>query len=298
MVHEKGFFDRLFDFLNYTFLVFLGLLFLYPVVHVLAASFSNPLQLMQHQGPILFPLGFSLDGYKVILSNPNIISGYLNTIINTTAGTLINIFFTSLGAYAISRNDFMAKKFFTTMFVITMYIGGGMIPGYLLVKALGMVDTRWSLLIPGCISTYNMIVLKTCFAQLPRSVEDSAKIDGANDYIILFRILFPMAKATIMVLVLFCAVGHWNSWFAPMLYIRKKTLYPLALIIREILISNSTGGGTMETVFDKAAMEGLNYLDELMKYSTIVITTAPILCVYPFVQKYFVKGVMLGSIKE
>ena len=291
--------DTIFKICNYSILTFLGFIFLYPVIHVIAASFSDPLQLMQHQGALFFPKGFSLKGYTVVLANPNIISGYINTIINMVLGTALNILATVIGAYVLSRRDFMFKKLMTGMIVVTMYIGGGLIPNFLLVKELGMMDTRWAVIIPGCISTWNLIVMKTCFRQLPVSLEESARIDGANDFVILFRIILPMAKATVMVMLLFYAVGHWNSWFAPTLYLKDRDLYPVAVIIREILISNSgSGGGSMQGVFSASEAAGMNNLDELIKYSTIVIATFPIMCIYPFIQKYFVKGVMMGSIKE
>lgn len=299
MIKRKKKKEWLFPFVNYGLLLVLGFIFVYPVIHVIAGSFSNPARLMQHQGGLLWPLGFSLKGYQVVLSNPNIISGYSNTIINMVMGTSVSILSTIIGAYVLSRKDFMFRRFFTWMIVITMYIGGGMIPNFLLVKNMGMLDTRWAVIIPGCISTWNLIVMKTCFNQLPASLEESARIDGANDLTILFRILVPLAKPTVMVLVLFYAVGQWNSWFTPMLYLQNRELYPVALITREILISNSGGGGgSMSGVFSSAAAADIQNLSELIKYSSIVVTALPIICVYPFIQKYFVTGMMLGSIKE
>lgn len=299
MIKRKKRTEWIFPTINYGFLLIMGFLFVYPVIHVIAASFSDPIKLMQHQGGLLWPLGFSLKGYEVVLSNPNMISGYINTLINVILGTSISILATIIGAYVLSRKDFMFRKFFTWMIVITMYIGGGMIPNFLLVKNLGMLDTRWSVIIPGCISTWNLIVMKTCFNQLPDSLEESARIDGANDLIILFKILVPLAKPTVMVLVLFYAVGQWNSWFTPMLYLQNRNLFPVALIIREILISNSGGGGgSMTGVFSSAAAADIQNLSELIKYSSIVVTALPIMCVYPFIQKYFVTGMMMGSIKE
>lgn len=299
MIKRKKRKEWLFPVVNYGFLLILGFIFVYPVIHVIAASFSNPTKLMQHQGGLLWPLGFSLKGYQVVLSNPNIISGYINTLINMVLGTSVSILSTIIGAYVLSRKDFMFRRVFTWMIVITMYIGGGMIPNFLLVKNLGMLDTRWSVIIPGCISTWNLIVMKTCFNQLPASLEESARIDGANDLTILFKILVPLAKPTVMVLVLFYAVGQWNSWFTPMLYLQDRDLFPVALIIREILISNSGGGGgSMTGVFSSAAAADIQNLSELIKYSSIVVTALPIMCVYPFIQKYFVTGMMMGSIKE
>ncbi|MCL2833138.1 MAG: carbohydrate ABC transporter permease, partial [Treponema sp.] len=175
---------------------------------------------------------------------------------------------------------------------------GGLIPNFLLVRALGMNNTRWAILIPGAIATWNMIIMKTAFQQIPSSLEESAKIDGANDFIVLFRIVLPVAKATLAVMVLFYAVGRWNSWFDAMIYLRKRELWPLQLLLREILITQSTGGGNTVDASMSIDEGGVHFLDELIKYCTIVIATVPILFAYPFAQRYFMKGVMMGSLKE
>lgn len=294
MIEEKGFKYHLWNAILYIVLGLLSLAFLYPMVHVLMASFSDPSRLMAHQGLLLWPDGFSLEGYKVVLENPNIVVGYQNTLIYVVCGTALNIFLTSLGAYVLSRRKLMFKKPLTFMIVFTMYFSGGLIPNFLLVQNLGLYDTRFALILPGAIATWNLIVMRTSFQQIPPSLEESARIDGANDFVILFRIILPVAKATVAVMVLIYAVGHWNSWFNAMIYLRRRELFPLQLFLREILIANSNAGN----VFENTGDEGVFLLEELIKYCTIVVSTVPILCIYPMVQKYFVKGVMMGSIKE
>jgi len=298
MVEKRSVSGLIFDIFNITILTALTLMFAYPMIHVLMASFSNPVRLLTHIGPLIKPAGFSLEGYKIVMKNPNVLSGYQNTLIYISAGTVINIFMTSLGAYVLSRKNLMCKKILTVGVVFTMYFGGGLIPNFLLVRSLGMYNTRWAILIPGAIATWNMIVMKTAFQQIPASLEESAKIDGANDFIVLFRIIMPVAKATLAVMILFYAVGHWNSWFNAMIYLRKRELWPLQLLLREILITQSIGSGN--TVDSGISLDegGVHFLDELIKYCTIIIATVPILFAYPFAQRYFMKGVMMGSLKE
>lgn len=294
MIESKRFGDRAVDVVVTIGLIMLSAIFFYPLLHVLMASFSDPAKLMSHQGLLLWPDGFSLEGYKVVLNNPNILMGYKNTLIYVVCGTALNILLTSMGAYVLSRRKLIFKKPLTILIVFTMYFSGGLIPNFLLVKSLGLYNSRLALIIPGAIATWNLIVMKTSFQQIPAGLEESAKIDGANDFVILFRIIMPVARATVAVMVLFYAVGHWNSWFNAMVYLRDRVKFPLQLLLREILIANSTGGN----VFESAGEEGVFLLDELIKYCTIVISTLPILCIYPMIQKYFVTGVMMGSLKE
>lgn len=283
--------DRIFIIIVYILMGFMALICLYPMWHVVMASFSDPLQLMRHTGVILRPLGLSLEGYKVVIQNPNIPRSYLNTILYVCLGTAINMFLTTLGAYALSRKGYMFKRTLTLLFVFTMYFNAGLVPNFLLVRNLGLYNSIWALMLPGAISTWNLIVMKTAFQSVPMSLEESARLDGANDFIILFRIFLPLSKATVAVMILFYAVSHWSSWFNAMIYLRDRNKFPLQLILREILISNSTSGNTMA---DTDAM----FLEEIVKYSTIVVSTVPILFIYPFAQKYFMSGVMMGSVKE
>jgi putative aldouronate transport system permease protein len=283
--------DRVFIVFVYVLVGVLALLCLYPMVHVLFASISDPLKLMVHSGILLHPRGISFKGYEIVLGNANILSGYLNTLFYVVVGTFINMFLSSMGAYALSRSNYMFKRTITVGIVFTMYFSGGLIPNFLLVRAIGIYNTRWALVLPGAIATWNLIVMKTSFQHIPASLEESAKIDGANDFVILFRIFLPVAKATLAVMTLFYAVGHWNAWFNAMIYLQNRGKYPLSLFLREILIANSTSGNVNPDA-------DIFFLDEVIKYATIIVSTLPILAAYPFAQRYFMTGVMLGSLKE
>jgi len=283
--------DKIFVALMYLITGFLALLCLYPMIHVLFASMSDPIKLMSHTGILLRPQGISFKGYEIVFSNQNIYTGYFNTIFYVVAGTSVNMLLSSLGAYALSRNNFMFKRTLTILIVFTMYFSGGLIPSFLLVRAIGIYNTRLAIILPGAIATWNLIVMKTSFQHIPSSLEESAKIDGANDWIILFRIFLPVAKATIAVMTLFYAVGHWNSWFNAMIYLQDRGRYPLSLFLREILIANSVSGNVNPDA-------DIFFLDEIIKYATIIISTVPILVAYPYAQRYFMTGVMLGSLKE
>lgn len=296
MVERKTIGGRVFDVFNYAFMILLSVICLYPMWHVLIGSFSDPVRLTKHYGAIFMPLGFSLEGYKVVFNNPNIASGYMNTIFYVVIGTAARMLATLVGAYIISRKGFMPRKILTFMMVFTMYFSGGMIPTFLVVKAVGIYDTRAAIIIPSLISTWNLIILKTALQAVPASLEESARLDGANDLTIMFRILLPVTKATIAVIALYYAVAEWNSWFPAMIYLRDNSKKPLQLFLREILIQNSQNSGnqTANVDMDVSAI----FLEELIKYCTIIVATLPILCIYPFMQKYFVTGVMMGSIKE
>lgn len=291
MVERMSLPERVFMLIVYVLLGLLALACLYPMLHVLFASLSDPLKLMNHSGVLLWTKGFSLKGYEIVLANKNIATGYTNTMFYLIAGTSINMLLTTLGAYALSRRGYMFKKTLTLLIVFTMYFSGGLIPNFLLFKGLGLYNTRWALLLPTAITTWNLIVMRTSFQNIPESLEESAKIDGANDYTVLFRIFLPVSKATVAVMVLFYAVGHWNAWFNAMVYLRNRSLFPLQLFLREILISNSTSGNVNPDA-------DVFFLDEVIKYATIIVSTLPILFAYPFAQRYFMSGVMLGSLKE
>ncbi len=281
--------DWAFDSLNTVFLLCIFVLMLYPMVHILMGSLSDPIKMVAYKGPMLLPRGFNPRAYALVLDNPNILSGYRNTLIVVVGATALNILMTSLGAYVLSRRQFALKKALMLMVVFTMYFGGGMIPRFLIFKNIYHIDnTFWALILPGAISTWNLIIMRTSFMGIPASLEESAHIDGANDFVILFRIVMPLAKATVAVMVLFYGVSHWNAWFDAMVFLRKRELYPLQLILRELLISQKqmAAGG------DEAEM-----LAENLKYATIIVATLPILFIYPFIQRYFVKGVMVGAVK-
>ena len=294
MIEQKTFGSRMFTVVNAGLLVILTLLFLYPMWYVLMGSFSDPFMLFTSNDLLILPKGFSLRGYEQVFKNPNILRGYGNTLFYLSVGTTLNLLATSLGAYVLSRPDLMLKRFFTLMVVFTMYFGGGLIPTFLVVKGVGLYNSRFAIILPALVGTWNMIVMRTSFKALPASIEESAKIDGANDLVILFRIILPCAKATVAVIILYYAVGYWNNWFSAMIYLKDKSKYPLQLFLREILLANTSNGATAEG-FEESDML---YLEDLVRYATIIISTVPILCAYPFCQKYFMKGVMMGSVKE
>jgi putative aldouronate transport system permease protein len=288
--------EYLFDIFNYAVLIILSFVCIYPFLHVFFASISDPGRLMAHTGPILAPLGFTLKGYKLVFENPNILLGYKNTLIYLVAGTALSILMTSMGAYVLSRKGVLFGRLMMFLITFTMYFGGGLIPWYILMKGLGLVNNIWSMILPTAIVTYNLIVMRTSFLTIPDSVEESARIDGANDFTILFRIVLPLSKAVVAVMVLFYAVGQWNSWFNALLFLKDRDLFPLQLILREILITNDQSSMT-STMTMVSGSERQMY-KSLIQYCTIIVATLPILFAYPFLQKYFTKGVMIGSLKE
>jgi putative aldouronate transport system permease protein len=293
MVEKRKLGDYIFDGANVVLLFGLLLITLYPFIYVACASLSAGRLLEGYNGLLLLPKGFNVEAYKLVFANPNILSGYRNTVLILVAATTLNILMTSMAAYVLSRKQFAAGRFLMLLIIFTMYFSGGMIPRYLLInKFLNLSNNLLSLILPGAISAYNLIVMRTNFAAIPDSLEESARIDGANDFTILFRVIMPLAKATIAVMVLFYGVAHWNAWFDAILFIRERHLYPLQLILREILISNST-----EAMMSSVSGGDQFYMSENIKYATIMVATVPILLIYPFIQKYFVKGVMIGAIK-
>lgn len=287
--------DKVFDVINIICISFLTLLFLYPMWYVLMASISNPAELMIHTGVMFTPKGFSLEGYNAVFRNQNILTGYANTLFYVGVGTVFSMFMTTIGAYVASRRSFYFRKFLLPFIVLTMYVNAGLIPDFLLVKYLGLYNSRWALIFPAAIGTWNLIVMRTAFLQVPASLEESAKIDGANHWTILWKIIFPVTKATFAVITLYYIVGKWNSWFSAMIYLQDRVKYPLQLFLQEILVANSPTAMAMDSA---SAGDDFYRLDQIIKYCTIIVSTIPILCVYPFVQRYFITGVMLGSLKE
>lgn len=284
--------DRIFDIVNYLLLILSVLICLYPLLYILFASLSEPEQLMAHRGGLIAPLGFSLDAFKIVLSNSNIATGYQNTLIYVVVGTSLNLVMTTIGAYALSIRNFLWKKAVMSLIVFTMFFGGGLIPTFLLVQDLGLYNTRWALILPGAISTWNMIVMKTYFQSIPESLHESAKIDGANDLRILGSIVLPLSAPIIAVMVLFYGVAHWNQYFNALIYLRNRDYQPIQTFLREILIANQ-----MDGMSAAAGDSSTNAISATIKYATIMVATVPILAIYPFLQKYFIKGVMVGAIK-
>ncbi|HML45435.1 MAG TPA: carbohydrate ABC transporter permease [Clostridia bacterium] len=285
--------ERLFDACNVAFMLMLICVTLYPFLHALFASLSLPSALVKHRGLLLRPLGFTLDSYGLVFSNPMLLPSYANTLFLVTIGTAINVSMTVLSGYVQSKRQAMAVPILNFLVVFTMLFSGGLIPSYLLVsKTLGLNNSYWALVLPGAIGTYNMMVMRSGFMAVPDSLEESATIDGAGEWTVLLRIVLPLTMPTVAVIILFYGVGHWNSWFNAMVYLRSREKYPLQLILREILISNNTSNMTTDAGgLDKEAV------GETVKYGTIMVATLPIVCVYPFLQRFFVKGVMIGAVK-
>ncbi|SLK09075.1 MULTISPECIES: carbohydrate ABC transporter permease [unclassified Paenibacillus] len=292
MIKESGLFDRIFTIFNYTFLILLVIVTLYPLLYVLFASLSDSAQLLANKGLLWKPVGFSLEAYKSVLANPGIATGFRNTLFILVFGVIVNLFMTALGAYVLSRKNVMWNKVFMFFIVFTMFFGGGLIPLYLVVKGVGLLDTLWSTILPFAISTFNLIIMRTSFMGIPDSLEESAKIDGANHFTILFRIIIPLSMPVIAVMILYYAVDKWNGWFYASVFIKSRELFPLQLVLREILIANST-----ESMSAGASAGDRFQIGETIKYATIMVATIPILCIYPFLQRFFVKGVMVGSLK-
>lgn len=284
--------EKIFDVFNVTFMIVTMFIMVYPMLHVIFASFSESNLLMAHQGVLLKPLGFTFAAYEKVFQNPMISKGYMNTLTIVLIGVLINILLTAIGAYFLSRKNVLWKDFVMVMIVITMYFSGGLIPSYFNIKQLHLDNSFWAIILPGAISTFNLIIMRTAFMAIPDSLEESARLDGANHFTILFRIILPLSLPTVAVMILYYAVGHWNAWFSAMLYLKDRSKFPLQLILREILIQNDTSNMT-----NGVAAEDKEAIAESIKYAVIVVATMPILMVYPFLQKYFVKGVMIGAVK-
>lgn len=286
--------DRILYFVVYTVILLFLLVILYPVIFIVSASFSEGSE-VQLGHVYLWPVKPTLEGYRAVFSHRNIMTGYRNTILYTLGGTLINVVVTILCAYPLSRRDMPLRGFFVFLFVFTMFFGGGLIPTYLLVNSLGLVNTFWALLIPGAMSVYNMIITRTFFQNgVPHELLEASQIDGCSDARYFFSILLPLSQAVISVISLYYAVAHWNSYFSALIYIRDKQLQPLQLILRSILLSTRVSLNEFE---DPDLLEGKIGLEFLVKFALIVVSSAPIMCLYPFVQKFFAKGVMLGSVK-
>ncbi|HHV11628.1 MAG TPA: carbohydrate ABC transporter permease [Clostridiales bacterium] len=285
--------DKIFYFINTLILLAVIVVIAVPIINVIANSFSDGDAVAA--GKITFwPVDFSLEGYKAVFEDKYILIGYGNTIFYTVVGTLINVVVTVIAAYPLSRKQLPGRNVIMMLFAFTMIFNGGLIPNFLLVKDLGMYNTRWAMIIPGAISVYNMVICRTFFAtNLPDELREAAEVDGCSEFRFFIRMALPLSKAVIAVIALYYAVAHWNAFFNAFIYLTNKNLYPLQLILRDVLISNTVNAS------DVVSSDSIvNYnLVETLKYSLIMVSCIPIWCVYPFVQKYFVKGVMIGAIK-
>lgn len=284
--------QRIFDIFNVLFMAFLMMIMLYPMIHVIMASFSDGQRLLTHSGLLLRPEGFTLEAYKKTLQDPAIFNGYKITLFILVVGCSVNILLSTIGAYFLSSKDVMWKKPISFFIIFSMFFSGGLIPLYLTVNTLNLLDSVWAIILVGAINTYNMIILRTGFDSIPESLKESAVIDGAGHLTVMFRIMIPLALPTLAVVLLYYGVGHWNSWFHAAIFINDSDKYPLQLVLRGILLVNDTSAMTEGMVDTEVWAAG-----ESIKYAVIVIATLPILAAYPFLQKYFVKGVMIGAVK-
>lgn len=288
---SKGY--TVFTVFNYIILTFIGLVCLYPLYYVVIASFSDPVKLISHDGLLLLPLkDYTLAGYRMVFQNKMVMSGYKNTLIVLVVGVCINMILTILGAYVIAQRKLLLRKPLTIFIIVTMYFSGGMIPAYLNVRDLGMMDSLMALIMPSAINTSNLLIMRSAFMSVPESLSEAAEIDGASHRQILFQVMVPLVKATMAVLVLYYGVAHWNSWFNASIYLRSSDKFPLQLVLRNILIE----GQTNDMLSDVGSADNPQAV-QLLKYSLIVVSTLPIMCIYPFLQRFFEKGVMLGAVK-
>lgn len=290
---KKSFGEHVFDAANVLFLCAASFLFVVPFAHILFSSVSDPIRLLRTPGLILWPHGFTLKGYLFALSNRNIYTGYMNTLLYVVAGTFLNLLFTSVMAYVLSRKGVLLNNVMMFLLVFTMFFSGGLVPFYLVVRGIGLYDSRLSMVIPGLVSVMNMIIMRTSFQGIPESLAESAKMDGAGHPTILFRIILPLSKALLSVIGLYYAVGHWNAWFNGSIFLRDRNKFPLQLILREILVIDDVTAKS-DILLDGSEMD---FYRPLVKFATTMIATLPILFIYPFIQKNFTKGVMIGSIK-
>ena len=286
--------DKVFYTLVVILLTILFLSVLYPIIFVIAASFSNG-QKVSSGKVVLWPVDPSLEGYSAVFNHKRVYSGFYNTVKYTLLGTVINVVICMMCAYPMSRRDLPGRNIFMFVFTFTMYFGGGMIPNYILMRDLHILDSTWVMILPGALSVYNMILARTYIqSSIPEELWEASLLDGCSDIRYLVRIVLPLSKAIIAVVAMYSAVGHWNSYFNAMLYIDSAEKQPLQIILREILLANQFDPSMFT---DPELQAAKAYLADVLKYALIVVSTVPILCVYPFVQKYFIQGVMIGSLK-
>ena len=283
----KKFVSKIPDIILYAFLILISACMLYPMLYIAVCSISDVNTVMSNSSIIIIPKEISWGAYEVVFRTPNILVGYKNTLIYTVVGTLMSVTLTMMAGYVLSRKWLYGRAFFMTIVAIPMFITGGMIPTYLLIKGLNLLNTRFAVLFTGTITVYNVIITRTFIEGIPNALEESAKIDGANDIQIFAKIFVPLSKSVIAVNCLFYAVGRWNEWFSSLLYIKDRSLYPLQMFLREILVQNQMSD--MGSIQQQMAQNA--------KYATIIVSVLPILVVYPFAQKYFVQGVMIGAVK-
>ena len=290
--------DVIYDTIIFIILTFLFLIVAYPLYFVIISSISDPIEVSAGK-VVLAPVGFTWDGYKEVFKTKTVVRGFINSLIITVLGTSINLLVTIPTSYALSRPDFVLKKPITLFYILTMFVGGGMMPTYIIVRNTGLLNTWWALVLPGCLGVYNMIVARTFFkTNIPLELMEAAKLDGCGNTKFFIYVVLPLSGAITAILCLYYGVGHWNSYFSALIYIQKRELWPLQLELRAVLLQNTFN--STSRVLTEAEMkekERLDALQDMMKYSLIIISSGPVLIIYPFVQRHFVKGVMIGSVK-
>lgn len=284
--------ERIFDMANIAIMLLLMVATLYPMLYILFSSLSDGNRLISFDGILLWPQGFSLDGYKAVLSNSTFLQAFKNTFFVLIVGLIVNLSLTSFGAYFLSRDGVLLSKPIMFLIVFTMFFQGGLVPFYLIVKSYGLLNSLWALILPSAVSTFNLIIMRTYFQAIPKELEESAFLDGAGHYTILFKVFVPLSMPVIAVMILYYGVGHWNSWFSAMIFLRDQDLFPVQLVVRNILLENDNAN-----MIGTSTLQHSQSIAETLKYAAIMVTTAPILMLYPFLQKYFVKGVLVGALK-
>ncbi|NEN84803.1 carbohydrate ABC transporter permease [Paenibacillus elgii] len=280
-----------FDAVNIVLLLGVAVATLYPFVYMAAVSLSKDIYVMKNE-VFLWPKGFNFNMYEVVFRDKQIWSAYGNTILYVTLGTAVSLVVTSMGAYALSRKDMVFQRGFTLMIVFTMFFSGGMIPTFLIVRELGLVDTIWAMVLPGAVNTWNLIIMRTFFSGMPKELEESGRMDGLTDIGVFVRIVLPLSKAVFATIGLFYAVALWNNFYLPLLYLRQPDLFPLQVLLRNLILAGAVNSGEVTSI------GGDNLIvEDSLKFATIMVSTVPILLIYPFIQKYFVKGVMIGAVK-
>ncbi len=290
-----GFSEKTSDFILVAICLVILLIVAYPLYYVLVASFSNPYEVYAGK-TFLLPSQFTLDGYKAVFADDSIITGYMNSILYTVLGTIFSVVMIYLTAYPLSIKNLPGRKFISIFFIITMYFGGGLIPTYLVVKDTGLTNTIWAIFIPGGVAVGNMIIVRNFFENsIPKEMIEAAKIDGASQWTTFIKIMVPLSRSIMAVMVVFSMVAYWNDWFTALIYLPGDERAPLPLVLRNILIKSSASAGQASTI--SGGYAELNKLTEMIKFSSIIVAAAPMLVFYPFVQKYFEKGFMAGAVK-
>ncbi|MEK5058400.1 MULTISPECIES: carbohydrate ABC transporter permease [unclassified Paenibacillus] len=291
--------DKIFLALNYLYVTIAFLVVAYPLVYMISASISDP-KAVASGAMWLFPKDITFEGYQRVFQDTRIWSGYANTILYTVVGTAVNLMVTIPAAYALSRRDFVGRNFFMGMFMVTMFFGGGLVPTYLLIKELGMINSMWALILPSAASVWNIIVSRTFFqGTIPGELHEAAQIDGCSNLKLFLKIILPLSMPIIAVMALFYGVGHWNSYFSAMIYFNDSDKYPLQLVLRQILVlqeMSAQGSGMMDST-SATALNNKAEVAALVRYAVIIVSTLPVIIIYPFLQRYFVQGVMIGSVK-